>query len=367
MKILHILNELRPSGAEVMLMLSTAEWPKYGVTAEILSTGATPGEYAPTLQQAGWTVHHLPFRKSPAFFFELSRFLRREGYDAVHIHAERAFPYFALTAKVAGISCIVRTIHSAFTFSGSLRRRRALQRKLLARMGVVSTSVSKSVQQNEREHLSNETVQVPNWYNSTYFVPPTELQRSEARQELGIVQSEFILISVSNCAPVKNHKGILEALTMLPSTLKFRYFHIGHGLQETAEREFVNNNGLAEKVVFAGQQSDVRKYLWAADCFLMPSLYEGIGISAMEALSTGLPTILTDVIGLRDFKEWCKNIVWTGVSGESIAEGILIMLKTSKTLLRELALDDSVLIPNIFNMQASVKTLVSIYACKPIL
>ncbi|TCK70159.1 glycosyltransferase involved in cell wall biosynthesis [Acidipila rosea] len=343
-------------------MLSAREWPKYGVTAEILSTGITTGEYAPTLQQAGWRVHHLPFRKSPGFFFELAGFLRREGYDAVHIHAERAFPYFALTAKAAGIPRIVRTIHNAFPFSGGLRRRRTLQRKLMARMGVVSTSVSRSVQQHEREHFRNETVYVPNWYDSAHFVPPSDAQRLAARQEIGVIDDQFVLVSVSNCAPAKNHMGILAALAMLPSDLNFRYFHVGRGLQESAEREFVSRNRLTEKVVFSGQQSEVRKFLWAADCFLMPSLYEGIPIAGIEALGSATTTLMSAAPGLQDFRQYCQGISWTGTSPKEIYEGIIKIRNIPQRQRRDVSISDAAAIKESFSMPHSLQAFIKLYA-----
>jgi glycosyltransferase involved in cell wall biosynthesis len=129
MRVLHVLNELRPSGAEVMLKLSRQQWRFHGVDPEILATGNIPGEYADVLRDAGYIIHHLRFSKHPEFFLRFRRFLRLHGFDVVHLHAERAFPYFALTAYAAGVHRVVRTIHNAFPFAGGLRRRRSAQRK----------------------------------------------------------------------------------------------------------------------------------------------------------------------------------------------------------------------------------------------
>ncbi len=70
MRILHVLNELRPSGAETMLRAAAASWRQHGFTGEILSTGEVAGAYADALRLAGYRIHHLPFAKSWRFLVE---------------------------------------------------------------------------------------------------------------------------------------------------------------------------------------------------------------------------------------------------------------------------------------------------------
>ena len=119
MKVLHVLNELMASGAEVMLCRSTLYWHNGGVEGEVLSTGEEVGPYAKDLEEAGYPIHHIPFRKNPRFFLTFYRLVREGRYDIVHIHCERASFYFGLTARLAGAR-IVRTICAIFHFKGFL-------------------------------------------------------------------------------------------------------------------------------------------------------------------------------------------------------------------------------------------------------
>ena len=68
------------------------------------------------------------------------------------------------------------------------------------------------------------------------------------------------------------------------------------------------------------------EYLAVTDVFIMPSKYEGVGISAMEAMVSGVPCILTDVVGLCDFKS-LKNsdIYYTGLGQSEINKSILCL------------------------------------------
>lgn len=68
MRVLHILAELRPSGAEQMLCSAAACFTQYGVRIDVLSTGVQVGIHARRFEESGYTVHHLPFRRTPSSF-----------------------------------------------------------------------------------------------------------------------------------------------------------------------------------------------------------------------------------------------------------------------------------------------------------
>jgi glycosyltransferase involved in cell wall biosynthesis len=70
----------------------------------------------------------------------------------------------------------------------------------------------------------------------------------------------------------------------------------------------------------------------------MPSTYEGFGVAAIEAMGTGLPVILSDVSGLRDFRETCTDIYWTEPTSESIAKAILHYLNSHTADLRDVGM-----------------------------
>ena len=66
MKVLHILNELKHSGAEVMLRLAYDRFKGSGIDSHILSPSNEGGDYAAILKQTGYKIHHIAFRRSPA-------------------------------------------------------------------------------------------------------------------------------------------------------------------------------------------------------------------------------------------------------------------------------------------------------------
>jgi len=103
MKVLQILNELKHSGAEVRLQLAYDRFQKSGIESHILSTGNQVGDYTAVLRDAGYRIHHIPYRKGVGFLIDLSKLLRNEKFTTVHIHTEWAFIWYVLTARLAGI------------------------------------------------------------------------------------------------------------------------------------------------------------------------------------------------------------------------------------------------------------------------
>lgn len=324
LRVLHVLGELRPSGAEAMLLAAAPVFAEHGVRGEILSTGAAPGPFAPLLAQAGYRIRHIPFAKSPGFFVAVRR-LMREDWDVVHLHTERANFWLGLTARLGLRHRVLRTIHNGFAFAGGLRLRRGLQRRLLQRMAVCHVAISESVRDIERRHFGLSTEVVPNWYDSRRFRQVAPAQRERARAALAL-EEDMVLVAIGNCSPVKNHTALIEAIALLPASARPVLLHVGTEEHDHPERALARRLGLAERVRFLGPLPDVGAALHAADLFVMPSLYEGFGVAAVEALATGLPAILADCPGLRDFRERFPGLQYCAPDAASLHAALRRML-----------------------------------------
>jgi len=220
----------------------------------------------------------------------------------------------------------LQTVHSSFTFSGNLRLRRKVQRLILRALGLVSVAISPSVEKTELAHFGLKTRLVPNWYDSNSFAKPTALERQQARDALGISTGETVIVTVGNCSSVKNHVALLEAIAKIPASSRPLYLHVGIEEPNHPEQKLAQELGIAERVRFIGALRDVRPALYASDIFVMPSLIEGFGISAVEALATGLPAVFTDVPGLRDFRDVYDGLCYAKPDARSLHDALLNLL-----------------------------------------
>lgn len=110
----------------------------------------------------------------------------------------------------------------------------------------------------------------------------------------------------------------MRAIQHLPEIL---YLHAGcEGGQ--GERALARELGISERVRFLGMVTDLRPVFALADLFVMPSLQEGFGIAAVEAMGAGLPVLLADVSGLRDFGKRSGAIRYCAPEGGAIERAI---------------------------------------------
>jgi glycosyltransferase involved in cell wall biosynthesis len=331
-RVLHILNELRPSGAEVMLRTAQRHWLSANIHGEILTTGPTPGNFAAALTEAGFPLYHLPFRRTPHFLAACFQFLRQNNFDLVHIHTERAHVAYAAFARLLALP-VVRTVHAVFPFTGVLRLRRRLGRGFLRRLGVAQVSISPTVQAHELSHFTNPTALIENWIDTAQFLPPTDVQRAAARRTLDLPDNAFVLAAVGNCDPIKNHHSLLRALALVNNP-RLLLLHAGCEDAARSEQLLARQLGLADRIRFLGPRNDIPAILHAADFFTLPSLCEGFGNAAAEAMAAGLPVILTDA--LPHFRNFGAGILWTHPDPSSLARAIVQATQMSPARRREL-------------------------------
>lgn len=331
LRVLHVLSELKPSGAETMLVAAAPLFQAEGVMLDVLSTGATTGPYAKRFEAAGYRLHHIPFSRSPGFFLKVRRLMQAGQYDVIHLHVEAANFWYGLIARSVRPPVVLRTVHNAFAFSGNLQWRRGIQRRLLHRLGVKHVSISASVRDTELHHYRQPTTLVWNWYDSMRFTATSPEARLAARAGFGLAEDEFVIASIGNCSQVKNHTAIIQAMALLPAEQCPVYLHAGMEEAGEPERELARRLGVADRIRFLGGVGDVLPLLQAADAYVMPSIYEGFGIAAIEALATGLPALFSDVAGLRDFRADFPHLVYTGTGAEDVAAGLQILMHLPAT------------------------------------
>ena len=327
MKVLHIMNELQPSGAEVMLKLAAPIWMGQGAELCILSCGKIEGEYADVLRAAGYRIYTCPRQRELAsmkWLYRLIRVFKEVQPDVVHIHCEAQGLLIALAGRAGGIRSIIRTVHSIFQYTGFLRVRKALERRIMRALGTRSISISESVRLNEIERCGNQTRLIDNWIDVAHFRPPTPEERSSARKKLGVNPSQKLIVSVGNGSDIKNYKSIVKALSSLCLSNDLIYFQVGNEHSDEADRRLVEELNLGEIVKFIGPVANVRTYLWAADVYVMPSLFEGFGLAAAEALATDLPCIFSRVPGLIDWEAKGLKIIWADTPDAASVERALL-------------------------------------------
>lgn len=114
----------------------------------------------------------------------------------------------------------------------------------------------------------------------------------------------FRVVNVARCEKQKNPKEFIEiAIQILKQGYDCEFTFVGEGSLRFECEEIVNNSPYKTKINFVGFQENINQYLVDADLYLSTSLYEGLPYSVIEAMSVGLPIILSNVTGHRELIE----------------------------------------------------------------
>ncbi|MBC7329575.1 glycosyltransferase family 4 protein [bacterium] len=167
----------------------------------------------------------------------------------------------------------------------------------------------------EKEPLLGEkALFVPLLLDTDTFVPKDRL---EARKILNLPDDHFIFLFVGGLDPLKAPNILIHAFKIFkqqnPNSLLLL---IGKGTLEKKLRTLVEGLDLEKDVIFLGKipHSNLPIYYNAADTFVLPSLYEGIPLVSLEALSCGIPIVVSSAIGTSEF-------IQPGVQGFIVEEG----------------------------------------------
>jgi len=366
MKVLHILNELKYSGAETMLAAGAATFANAGIESHILATGSSVGEYAPILERAGYAVAHVPLTRNVRFFIRLASYVRRNKFDVVHVHAEGGSFWYALTSSICGVHTIVRTIHSTFAFTGFLRLRRSVQRFVMRSiLGVIFIAVSEGVKDVEETVFGNRCILIRNWVDRGRFFPAKNgREKNLARAAMNLPANAVVLVSVGSCQDGKNHRAILEALACVGKTKQnIMYLHVGTGPLEKNERRLARDMHLESKARFAGKLNDVRQALIASDIFLMPSRYEGLPVSLLESLATAVPIVAYNSVGVRSVIQDGYNGLLCDPTSEQLANAVLRLEKDRS--LKDAIIDNGLkTVRALYSMDESLASLLQLYGVR---
>lgn len=307
MHILHIFIEINFSGAEIMYANAAPLFQRDGFRMTAVNSGPKPGNFVQEFEKANISIIYRPVPngrnpfKLVKYFRGIYQYIKREKVDVVHVHRMDMHWPFAFCAFLAGKKTIV-TPHNVFK-NRTLTWPKAYLERLTSRKIFRTTfqTIGESVHKNELQYYKNPSVRVNNWYNEKRFYPGSEEEKIQFRKQLGLPETGLILISVGSCSAIKNHHDIVRAVALVKQRgYHCFYVHLGCGATEAAEKELAASLGVSEEILFAGNKTNVRDYLVAADVFVMPSKFEGLSIASIEAMACGIPGILYQSPGLVD-------------------------------------------------------------------
>ena len=255
----------------------------------------------------GFRIIPIPFvrRLSPLAhlraFQSLVAILRAEKPDLVHAHMPISGFLARLAAWIAGVPKVAYTCHGfLFNHASSSLPRRGLSlvmEWIAARVTDVFLTVSEAEARDARRlHIAAHAEPVRNGRDPAVF-HPNPRARDRIRAELGVPVDRVVVIAVSRLVW---HKGYPELAAAMRSVPEAELWVVGERLDSDrgADMEaLLRAAGLGYRLRILGYRTDIPALLAAADIFTLPSRFEGLPMSVIEAMLTGLPVVATNVRG----------------------------------------------------------------------
>ena len=255
-----------------------------------------------------------PFERSPLKKGNLTacritrRVIRDGNFDIIHCHT----PMGAVAARLGALGArkrgtkVIYTAHGFHFYKGAPLRNWLLYfpvEWLLAPVTDVLITINREDYARAKKCLrAKSIVYIPGVGIDTEKFRGNEARGAALRRELGIPENATVLLSVGDLNTNKNHALVLEALARLRDPNLY-YVVCGRGELQQAHEDYVRTHGLEGRVFFMGYRNDVKDFYAMADAFVFPSFREGLSVSVMEAMASGLPVLASRIRGNTDILE----------------------------------------------------------------
>jgi glycosyltransferase involved in cell wall biosynthesis len=156
--------------------------------------------------------------------------------------------------------------------------------------------------------LAGKVTVIPNPIDVEALKPPADLDRIGLRRELGFAERDLVLVFTA--LGHFERKGLPLVMEAMNGIGRSNVKLLVVGGEASLVRDYTRRAaalGIGGQVVFVGRQMQVRRFLWLADAFVFPSIYEVFSLSTLEAAAAGLPLIVTRLHGTEDFARNHEN------------------------------------------------------------
>jgi len=317
MKVIQVIPTLQMGGAETMCEALSIELQKCGVDVKVISLYNYPTPITERLIKSGVQIIFLD--KKPGMDISVITKLRHifeiEKPDAIHSHLN-AQKYVMIAAKHSNVSARVHTVHSVADKELS-KIDKILAKRFYKKHHVIPVALSDAIRNTIIKVYGLPVESIPVVFNGI------NLSRCIKKQDYAL--SDIItILHIGRFSQEKNHKGLIDSFKVFHSkkpnsVLKL----IGAGPLFEDIKKYASDNGLDGAISFMGIQTNVYPYINESDIFVLPSIYEGIPMTLIEAMGTAIPIVATNVGGIPNMLSNDESALLTAVNSSEIADALI--------------------------------------------
>lgn len=295
-RVLHVVTHMNRGGLETMIMNYYRNIDREKVQFDFL-THRPEGErknYDDEIESFGGHIYHIqrlnPF--SLSYRRQLRRFFKAHPeYEIIHVHQDCLSGIILKEAKKCGIKNRIAHCHSSNQDKDFKYIIKCFYRRMIKKYA--TDLFACGIKAGKWMFMTDDFTVLPNAIDVSKYSYNSETHVNK-RIELGLSEKDYVLIHVGRFCKVKNHQFLVELFDQLLKVEEnAKLVLVGSGPDFDSIKTLVNQKLLDGKILFLGLRTDVDELLQAADVMVMPSRYEGVPLSVIEAQASDLPCVLS--------------------------------------------------------------------------
>lgn len=305
-KVLHYIKHLEYGGGEMLLYNLYQHMDRNRIQFDFLVNTEEQEALDEKMKILGSEIVPL-MKNEPQFIpwkiiktsLQMKKLLSKKEYKIIHIHSSNGQGLvYAHIARKAGIPVIIVHAHNS-DVDGSFIFLKKIIHGLFKTIYLKSPTDYFACSRSAAKWLFSEYI-ADN--NCNYLKNGIDIKkfkfnntvRFEMRKELG-VDEKTVILNVGRMEVEKNQLFLVEIFAKICSKSdNYILIIVGKGTLKKQIEKKVDTLGIKNKIIFVDHTFEIYKYMFASDLFILPSVYEGLGIAAIEAQATGLSTVISD-------------------------------------------------------------------------
>ena len=342
LKILLLNTQMEAAGAQKAMLVLARGLQALGHKAQVVTMYDKADYVARFRQEYGVDIVDLrmkrPGRQNPLVkladvvtgLWRLYRLMRRERFDVVQTFSHYSNLVGPVMAWLAGVR--VRVSSQRMSLKGAppwlLRLDRLVTNSSLVGAMVAVSEGTRRFAIEQQGIDPKKLITIHNSIDVQRFAPVSAEKIESLRAALKLPLDALVVLTVARLHPQKGHHFLLQAVPIiLQSYPQVRFLFVGEGDLRQELETTTQHSGLQDVVYFLGVRQDIAELLSLSDIFVLPSLWEGLPNSVLEAMAAETPVVATNVDG-------CPEVVYDGETGilvppknvQALAQAILSLL-----------------------------------------
>jgi glycosyltransferase involved in cell wall biosynthesis len=319
-EVCYLINHLAPDGAPTVIESLVAELPADEIECTVCffggddtlrerleSSGARVVDFGATTEYPQFDPRSLP---------SLVTFFARESFDILHCHLPYAQSLGRVVGQLGNIEHIVSTQHNVPSNYHPVER---LAERVTQSLDSATVAVSGGVEsaftgRDPTTSTGSGWGTIQNGIDVDAFsTSVAESNPGDVYEQWGVEDADPLFVNIARYQPQKGQRTLIESMERVVEAVpSAKLLVVGWGPLGDELRTSVQERGLTDAVTVTGRVPDIHPYYAAADTFVLPSNFEGLPVTLLEAMAAACPIVATDIPGVRE-------VVVDGATGTLVA------------------------------------------------